>query len=278
MKNFYIFLFRVKFIKGKQLPLEFENIKAEELLIKAIQEKPDVGTKEDYSWHIGNIQLLDDKCGSFAIGRKSVTSLSHFDIETKNFIDSLSETSPYTIVYFNSSIGLLGIKRNYQLAPKESVVAKRIRELLSSTDIVRRSLTYVEVGAIKDPMSFINKLRSAYSIKKFTVTFGGPNPFDADEHFHKPMSIYLQEAEGKEGKTTIDGENLNSEPLAKMARSAASTGNNATARLKISSDERITSVSMRDNPAKVVVPKEMTAENINLKLSDGYNKVRNNDR
>ena len=278
MRNSYIYLFRVKFIKGKQLPLEFEDIKPEELLIKAIKEKPAIDTKEGYSWHIGNIKSLDDKYGSFAIGRRSVTELPQFDSEKKDFIVSFSETSPNTTIYFDSPLGLLGIKRNYHLAPRESSLAKKVEQLLSSTVIVRSSMTYVEVDPVKDPISFINKLRSAYSIKKFTVTFGGPNPFDADENFHKPMSIYLHEAEGKEGKTTIDGENLNSETLVKMTRSVAATGNNATARFRNSANEKIVSASLRDNPAKIIISQEMIEEKkINQKLLAEYNKVRSNE-
>lgn len=276
MRNSHIFLFRVKFIKGKQLPLEFENIKPEEILIRSLKEKPDVDTREGYSWHIGNVTLLEEHYGSFAIGRKSITQLPHYDNEKKDFIDELSETSPYTIIYFDSTIGLLGIKRNYRLAPKESGIANKVQQLLSSTSIVKQSMTYVEVDAIKDPMSFINKLKNAYSIKKFTVTFSGPNPFDADEYFHKPMSIYLQAAEGKEGKTTIDGENLNSETLIHVTRSVASTGNNAIARLQNSADEKIITASLRDNPAKIVISPELIEEDkINRKLIEEYRQVRN---
>ena len=276
MKNSHVFLFRVKFIKGKQLPLEFETIKPEEILIQAIQGKPDIDTKEGYSWHIGNINLLNNFCGSFAIGRKALTSIPQFDSEKKDFFDIPSETSTYTTIYFDSEIGLLGIKRNYLLAPKELNIAKKIEQLLSSTMIVRRSMIYVVVDSIKDPVSFINKLRKAHSIKKFTVTFSGPNPFDADKVFHRPMSIYLQEAEGREGKTSIDGDNLNKETLVQMTHSVAATGNNAIARYHSSINEKITSASLRDNPAKIVISKEISDEEIIYnKLIEEYNKVRN---
>jgi hypothetical protein len=275
MKNSHILLFKVKFVKSKQLPLEFEFIKPEEILIRAISEKPDIETKENYSWHIGNVSQSDIHYGSFAIGRKSLTPLSHYDIERKDFIDEVSETSPYTIVYYESVLGLLGIKRNYHLAPNESIIAKKIEQLLSSTVIVKNTITHVEVSNIKDPISFINKLKNAYVIKKFTVTFSGPNPFDADEHFHKPMSVYLQEAGGTEGKTIIDGETLDSEVLMQMTRSVAATGNNATARLRNSANEKMTTVSLKNNPAKIVVSPDLDEANIDQKMIEEYRKIRN---
>jgi hypothetical protein len=276
MKNAHIYLFRVKFIKGRQLPLEFESIKPDEVLVKSILEKPDIDTKEGYSWHIGNINAINNRWGSFAVGRKTVAPLPHYDIRKKDFINELSETSPFTIIYFDATIGLLGIKRNYHLAPSEFGIAKKIEQLLSLTSIVKSTMAYVEVDSVKDPMSFINKLRNAYSIKKFTVTFGGPNPFDADEHFHKPMSVYLQESGGREGKTIIDGENLNPEVLIRMTHSIAATGNDATARLQNTHNEKVVTASLHNNPAKIVLPPELTDEKrINEKLIEAYTRVRN---
>jgi hypothetical protein len=275
MKNAYIFLFRVKFIQGKQLPLEFDAVKPKDILINAISEKPYIDTKEDYSWHIGNVVQHDNYYGSFAIGRKSVAALSHYDIEKKDFVDEMSETSPYTIVHYDSILGLLGIKRNYHLAPKESSIAKKIEQLLLSTSTVKSTMTYVEVYTITHPISFINKLKNAYVIKRFTVTFGGPNPFDADENFHKPMSIYLHEAGGRDGKTAIDGDNLNQEVLVQMTRSVAATGNNATARLKNSERDKFVTASLQKNPAKIVVSADLTDEKvINEKIVEEYRKVR----
>jgi hypothetical protein len=137
-------------------------------------------------------------------------------------------------------------------------------------------MTYVEVDSVKDPTSLINKLKNAYVIKKFTVTFGGPNPFDADEHFHRPMSVYLQQAGGKEGRTIIDGENLDPEILVQMTSSVASTGNNATARLKNTDNEKFVTVSLKNNPAKIVVPSDLTDEAaIDERMVAEYRKVRN---
>jgi hypothetical protein len=137
-------------------------------------------------------------------------------------------------------------------------------------------MTYVEVDSVKDPTSLINKIKNAYVIKKFTVTFGGPNPFDADEHFHKPMSVYLQKAGGRKGRTTIDGENLDSGILIQMIGSVASTGNNATARLKNADSEKFVTVSLKKNPAKIVVPSDVTDEvAIDERMVVEYRKVRN---
>jgi hypothetical protein len=265
----------VKFIKNKEPTLEFESISPQEILVKAIMEKPVIETREDYSWRIGNVKNVNNQFGSFAVGRTMVTAIPHYDSKSKDFMEEVSQTDPFTTVYFDTTLGLLGIKRNYQLSPTESSVANRIEELFASTNIVINTFSYVEIDSVKDPVSFINKLKTSYAIKKFTVTFGGPNPFDADEHFHKPMSIYLQSAHGKDGKTTIDGENLNQDVLIRMTQSVASTGNNAIARLQNTPDEKVVSVSLRDNPAKIIISPDLTDEvEIHDKILTEYTKIR----
>jgi len=275
MRNVHIYLFRVKFIQSQAPALDFESISPQEMFVKAIMEKPIIETREGYSWRIGNVKNVNNQFGSFAVGRTMVTAIPHYDNESKDFTEEVSQTDPFTTVYFDTTLGLLGIKRNYQLSPTESSVANRIEELFAATHSVINTFYYVEVDSVKDPISFINKLRTAYAIKRFTVTFGGPNPFDADEHFHKPMSIYLQSAHGKDGKTTIDGENLNQDVLIQITQSVASTGNNAIARLQTASDEKVMSVSLRDNPAKIVISPDLTDESeIHNKILAEYTKIR----
>lgn len=275
MKNIHIYLFRVKFIKNVQLPLEFNEIQPSQIFINAISEKPDFSTKEECSWHIGNVEFINETFGTFAVGRTTMSNLPRFDDTKKDFLEEPSENSPYTIVYFDSRIGLIGIKHNYQLSAKANGIAAKIEQLLASTKVVNETISNVEISNVKDPVSFVNKLKNAHSIKKFTVTFSGPNPFDADEHFHKPMSVYLQEAEGKEGKTIIDGNSLKASVLIDITHSVAATGNNAIARLKKTSDEKVISVSLKDNPAKIVVSDNATSTEIYNAIIKAYNEVRN---
>jgi hypothetical protein len=96
--------------------------------------------------------------------------------------------------------------------------------------VVQNEIT-VEVPPIRDPRSFLEEIAAAYRVTRFTASFKGPNPFDADELFQKPLSIYLSAASGSAGKTQIKGENLNKEVVQEVARSSAATGNEASARI-----------------------------------------------
>jgi hypothetical protein len=71
----------------------------------------------------------------------------------------------------------------------------------------------VEIRPIPDPEGFLRALNTAYRVSRFTATFRGPNPFDADEHFQKPLAVYLSAAKGVKGRTQIQGEDLNRKVL-----------------------------------------------------------------
>ena len=58
---YIIYLFRIKFVRGDQLPLETESLTPEQIFRKAIEEKPNVALTSKSVWLIGNIVYLDKK-------------------------------------------------------------------------------------------------------------------------------------------------------------------------------------------------------------------------
>jgi hypothetical protein len=108
----------------------------------------------------------------------------------------------------------------------------------------------VEIVPIPDPEDFLASLNDAYAVSKFSATFRGPNPFDADEHFQKPLSVYLSSANGEKGKAQIQGEDLNREVLQAVTRSTAATGNEASARIRKTKSQKFTTINLRGDPIK----------------------------
>ena len=64
------------------------------------------------------------------------------------------------------------------------------------------------------------------------MTFSPPNPFDVERQFHQPMEQLLRETRADNGKTSIKGKQLDPDIIENLSRSAASTGNMATARIQ----------------------------------------------
>ena len=212
--------------------------------------------------------------GYFACGRTTKSTIEKFDETSKNFLEEELETSPYTHCVFNAQIGILGIARKTNLAPTVKGIAARIQQLLSQTKVVASSYTSVEIAPIPDPEDFLRALDSAYLVSRFAATFHGPNPFDADEAFQKPLSVYLRSANGKSGRAQIQGDDLNREVLKAVTRSTAATGNEATARLRKKKSGKATTMHLRGDPVKGQYEEDDKPEDVLADLEKIYERVR----
>ena len=275
------YLFRAKFITSRQLHLlgVGKNITPvpQEIFKAAILERPSGVLWRNHSWHIGNVYLFNKTQGSFAIGKIPRSSIEKFDETTGNFIEEEIESSPYTYCVFDLSLGIIAIANKPSLSSDIKNIAKKIEKLFSMTYVVTIHAITVEVRPIPDPDSFITSIENAYKIFKFKATFRGPNPFDADEYFQKPMTNYLAKANGEKGETTIQGSNLNKNTLIEVAKSTAATGNDATAKIQASPRQKAITVYLKNNPAKYKFNENESKKSILDAMISMYYRVRYDD-
>lgn len=267
-------LFRAKFIKSRQGGLFPTNLTPEQLFVRALEEKPSVQPREGHFWHIGNIRLFTESTRYFAVGRTTKSTIEKFDEISRDFLEEQLETSPYTHCVFNAQIGMLGVAGKSALAPTVKGIATRIQQLLHQTLVARENNTSVEISPIPDPEDFIRALDSAYVVSRFAATFHGPNPFDADEYFQRPLSVYLSSANGKRGRAEIQGDDLNRQVVQSVARSTAATGNEASARIRKSKSRKATTVHLRGDPAKGQYDEDEKPETVLADLEKLYDRVR----
>lgn len=276
MANLEFSLFRAKFIKSKQLPFEFMDMSPKQIFESIIGEKPSYEFREGYQWHIGNVEKINDDSGYFAIGRTTSSILAKYDEESKNFIEEMYDDSPYTHVLFNTNLGLIAIARKNKLAPTTYGISRKIEKMFELTKIVKDSGVEVDIDIIRDPKDFLSKIRKSYAIKKYTASFGGPNPFDADDYFQKPMSIYLKEANGKKGKTIIEGDDLDHAVVEKVTVAIAATGNDASARIQQQKGKTPVTIHLGLDTVKINIPEQkFEKEEAAEKLLETYQGVRN---
>lgn len=267
-------LYRAKFIKPSQLPLLAENQSSMDIFLKSIHDKPEYTLSSGSEWHIGNVKLFDDFSGSFAVGRTTKTTVEKFDKESGDFVDELDDSGPYTVVIFDAKIGLIGIAKKSKLAPNASSIARRIKDLLSTTKTAIDTGVDVRIDIIPDPEDFLDKLRGAYSIRKFRATFTGPNPVDADELFQKPLSVYAQSMGASSGTLEVIGEALNEDVAESVAKSTAATGNTASARVVPSKGNKPRNIKMKGDAVVVTVAEEATNTQVLEQMHEEYTRVR----
>lgn len=244
-------LFRIKFIKPSQKCLFHDKEKTPGDYFKAaLEDRPSLQIREPFVWHIGNLEYFSATYGYFAVGRTSKKTVDLYDEKTKNFVEIDHKESPYAHCLFDSEIGILVISKNNILSQRTEMIAEKIEKLLSLNSGIFLNEVRVEISPIPDPEGFIRQLSNASLVTRFTASFGGPNPFDADEYFQRPMSVYLAAARGEDGSTTIKGESLSNETLVEVSKSTAATGNRASARIKRYKSSKPETIHLEGDPVK----------------------------
>lgn len=275
MSHFEFHLFRIKFIRPKQLSLMHDTKSPSEIFKEALGERPDGEFRKDYMWHIGNVKEIDSRGGIFAIGRTTKTTVSQYDQDTGDFIEELFEESPYTLCLYDLNIGFVAIAKKSKLSPTTGGIAGKLKKLIDTAKVVQVNEIDVRIDPITDPDGFIQKLTSAYVIKRFTAHFTGPNPIDADELFQKPMAAYCKEVKGESGRVVTEGESLDQESVATVTKSVAATGNEASARIQENQGQGLKTIHLRGDPAKRTYPEEGFNEESALEgMRDEYRSIR----
>lgn len=272
-------LFRAKFVRPRQASLLHTDLAPGDLFLQALEDRPSGELRQGHIWHIGNIRHFSKTAGYFAVGRTTNSTIAKFDDLTGNFIEEELEESPYTHCVFDARIGLIGIAKKASLAHTVKGIAVRIEQLLGGSRVISERDVSVEIVPIPDPEDFLLLLHSAYCVTRFSATFRGPNPFDADEYFQKPMAVYVSAANGEKGKTQIQGDDLNREVLQDVTRSTAATGNEASARIRKSKSQKPITINLRGDPLKRRYDEdEHQPEDVLDDLRNLYHRVRNAER
>jgi len=243
-------LFRAKFIRSQQTSFLHDDLTPRDIMLKAIAQRPSSELRKGYHWHIGNLSMFSEYSGYFAIGRTTTSTIEKFDEVTGDFVEEELEESPYTHCVFDAKIGFVGIAKKPNLSQTTKGIAGRVAELLTGTEVVVANAITVDIRPIPDPEGFIKALDTAFRVYSFAASFRGPNPFDSDEHFQKPLSVYLSAANGNKGKAQISGDDLNRQVLQQVTRSTAATGNEASARIQRQQSQKSITINLKGDPVK----------------------------
>lgn len=243
-------LFRIKVFRPHQKEIFGNDRSPPDILGSAILERP-TDTAHGNNWHIGNVEDIGSEGIYFALGRASRSRVPVLDPKSGNFLETEFESAPYTHVLVDVPREIAAIAHKSSLSPDVAAVARSLVRLLSLTSVAAAERVTFEASPVSRPDEFIRALSEAFSISSFTVYFTRPNPLDVDGDFLEPMERLTQEANATDGSTTIRGSALDSEPLTQLTRSAAATGDNATARIRTGPNAISVKRSLRGDTAKV---------------------------
>jgi hypothetical protein len=234
-------LFRIKVVSaGPQMLLKFGMARTKgEVLRAAVEERPSKEFRAGQIWRIGNLERCDEDTMYFAFGRTTTSSLEQFDESTGNFSVTPVDNSPNTHVFIDFRLQVAAIAKRPSLAQPINAIARRLSQLLTESRAVRELEGTVEVEAIPDPEDFVALLQSAHQVVRFSMYFSRPNPWDVEQDLQKPLEAALSSLGGDGGVATFIGSALYGDELSKLARAAAATGNDASARLRPVKDAKL---------------------------------------
>ncbi len=246
------YLYRLKIERPKE-PGLFDDtaILPSDVIRAAIEEKPSKEIRKGNIWHIGNIEQVGKTGLFFAFGRVTKSIVEKYNEEDGNFCDEPDEQAPYTYVILDLEYQVCAVAHKSKIAPKVSQIASNLAKLLNETSKAKDNNLKLVMAEISDPHEFLEYIRNAYIIRKFDVEFSPPNPWDVEQDFQKPMENLLDETGGQKGKTTIQGESLEKDPIEKLAAAAAATGNSASAQLKQEQNGNFITKNIGGNPTSL---------------------------
>ena len=225
-------LFRIKLQLPSQMPLFGPRKLPSNILSAAIREKPSGELHKSHTWHIGNVSRVDSLGLYFALGRTTKTTVEHYDKDTGNFTVAEFEVAPYTHALLDTELELCAIAAKSKLAPSPKGIGNKLRDLLNTTTFARELGITFQISEIDDPRDFFTRLRKAYAVSYFSMTFTPPNPIDVDKLYRRPLELLLRDASADKGHATIKGEDMDSGVLEALARATVASGDEVKAKIQ----------------------------------------------
>ncbi len=269
-------IFRIKVFPSQQLNFLEKDKGRADILREVIQTKPSAKLRKEMIWHIGNVKKIGENGFYFRIGRiveSKIEVLSEGD-----FVDQPLKTAPYTHVILDPQLEIIAIAKKIKLSPTISGIANQFIRLLNESERAHQIAATFEISAITDPEDFISHLKQAYAISRFWVRFSKPNPFDVNQDFIQPMQKLLKESSGEKGKTELEGQNLNPQSLEEIARSAASTGDDAGASIQMAEGQRKIRKRLKGNPIKISQQEDINQDEQKKNLLDQIRNIYQKNR
>jgi hypothetical protein len=279
IKMLEIALFRCNFIKPAQLDILIESdseySSSTSIFINALKEAGPNSLLDRSNWIFASLRSANDfSFGSFVLGKQSLGFVDRFSPELNSFFEEEMILGPNTIIYFHTGLGLLGILKKPKLSPNSESIAKRLQKLFLGLGFISRARIDVIIDPIRDSKEFLEIIDQAYAVTSFKYGFVGPNPFDADEYFHKPLSNYAQQIAARRGNITVSGEALDSTIIRDITSSVAASGQDISAKVKMENDGAIQKISVKKGPITISVDANNSVEEIIYIITSEYDKIR----
>ncbi|WP_438010071.1 hypothetical protein WME89_16280 [Sorangium sp. So ce321] len=234
--NFY--LYRITVHPSTQLDLfNFrETSDRTELLRRTIEAQPDAAANDDTRWFLTKPSVVDSNGYHLRLGRRVRVVLTAMDTAGQ-FHDREDSTVLNTHVFIDVQFQVSAIAFKSQLSPTVKGLGNSLATALNRSETAGKLKVEFEVAPMKEPGSFLRKIRSAYRVTNLSVTTRRPNPWDAS-NFYRSVAESLEDMGGREAEIKWKGEMTPNSVMEEAVSEAAALGRDATAFLRESPESK----------------------------------------
>lgn len=278
---FYIHILRVKcellpqgdFLRTAREPIE--------IITRSFEAKPTADVGRGSEWHVGNVERVKPDGIAFAMGRTVAVTSPKFDSVSHDFLEEEAMRAPFTIGVFDQRHQVCGIIRKSGISQSSTEIASKLQTLLNATPYAQESNSTIVVDPIQDPVSFLDAIRSAYAVTRFSFTASRPNPPDVNRLIQRPAEEFTQAAGGEKTTVEVEGDDLDREVIEEVAKAVAAVGETAAAFVRPESVGRGKKVHLGGNPVVEPVNPEENESLLTAILNqtrEAYDRLRNSFR
>jgi hypothetical protein len=218
------------------------------IITRSIERKPTADVGRGSEWHIGNVKALDEGGISFAMGRTQAVTTQQFDEATHDFTEEEATRAPFTFGVFDPKIQVCGIIRKAGVSQSTSEIAGKLATLLNAAPFAREANSVIIVEPIPDPINFMQAIRSAKAVLRFSFTVSRPNPLDVDRLIQGPAKEFTQEVAGDRTRVETEGSDLDRDTIQEVTNAVAADGEQAAATIRTKEGGPPKRVHLTGNP------------------------------
>lgn len=130
-------------------------------------------------------------------------------------------------------------------------------------------------------MTFIDAIRTAQAVTRFSFTASRPNPPDVNRLIQRPAEEFTQAAGGERTRVEVEGEDLDRELIEEVSKAVAAVGETAAANIRREAGVRTKRIYLTGNPVVEPVDADKSESILSAILSqsrEAYDRVRNSFR
>lgn len=202
------------------------------IITKSIEAKPTADVGRGSEWHIGNVKALEEGGVSFAMGRNKAVTTQQFDENTHDFIEEEAMRAPFTFGVFDPDLQVCGVIRKVGVSQSTSEIAGKFATLLNAAPFAREANSVIVVEPIPDPVNFLQAIRSAQAVIRFSFTVSRPNPLDVDRLIQGPAKEFTEKVGGDRTRVETEGASLDKDTIEDVTNAVAADGEQAAATIR----------------------------------------------